>query len=157
MSAAFQIVPLPADRFTNLYGQSEAALRTLGVTVMTADAVPGFPCRVSLADAPVGTRMLLLNYEHQAADTPYRARHAIFVADGAAEARPEPGEIPQQLKRRLLSIRAFDARGMMLDADVTEGEDAEALIRRLFGNPWAAYLHIHFARRGCFAAQVERA
>ena len=153
----FQISALKAEQFSHLFGLDDAALRAMGVTPMTADAVPGFPCRVSLEDAPIGSRVLLLNHEHQDADTPFRSRHAIFVAEGADEAQPAAGEIPQQLRRRLLSIRAFSAQGMMLDADVVEGEDAETLIARLFDNPWAAYLHVHFARRGCYAARVERA
>ena len=153
----FQISALPAQQFSHLYGQSDDALRAMGIEPMIADAPFGFPCRVSLVDAQPGQRLLLMNYEHQAAETPFRSRHAIFVADGASEAHPAAGEIPDQLRRRLLSIRAFNAAGMMLDADVVEGAEAEGLITRLFDNPWAAYLHIHFARRGCFGALVERA
>jgi hypothetical protein len=153
----FQISALPAKLFSHLNGKRGDALRELGVETVVADAEPGFPCRVSLRDAKIGERLFLLNYEHQNADTPYRSRHAIFVAEGAVEAQPGIGEIPEQLRRRLLSIRAFDARGMMLDADVVDGLEAETLIRRLFDNPWAAYLHVHFARRGCYAARVERA
>ena len=153
----FQISALSASLFGHLTGMSEDALHAIGVETVIADAEPGFPCRVSLRDAKVGERLFLLNHEHQDADTPYRSRHAIFVAEGAVEAQPDVGEIPDQLRRRLLSIRAFDARGMMLDADVVEGAEAEPLIRRLLDNPWAMYLHVHFARRGCYAARVERA
>lgn len=153
----FRISALPAELFSHLKGKTHDALRAMGVETVVADAEPGFPCRVSLRDAKVGERLFLLNHEHQDADTPYRSRHAIFVAEGAVEAQPGVGEIPEQLRRRLLSIRAFDARGMMLDADVVEGAEAEGLIKRLLDNPWAAYLHVHFARRGCYAARVERA
>ena len=61
------------------------------------------------------------------------------------------------LRRRLLSVRAFDDAGMMLDADITEGTELEALIERLLANDAAAYLHVHFAKRGCYAARIERA
>ena len=81
----FQVSALPANRFSHLYGLGDDELNDIGVVVMTADSKPGFPCRVSLTDAEPGTRMLLLNYEHQDAATPYRSRHAIFVADGARE------------------------------------------------------------------------
>ena len=153
----FQIAALPADAFRHLYGRSDEDLRAIGVEPVTADAETGFPCRVSLADAPIGQRLLLLNHEHQPADTPYRSRHAIFVADGAETATPAPGEIPDQLRRRLLSIRAFDAQGMMLDADIVDGAAAEGIVMRLFAEPRAAYLHAHFARRGCYAARIDRA
>jgi hypothetical protein len=136
---------------------SDDELRARGVVRRTADHSPGFPCRVSLRDAEPGETVLLLNYEHQPADTPYRASHAIYVREGAVEARPGVGEVPDVLRRRLLSVRAFDADGMMVDADVAEGGALEPVIARLFGDPAVAYLHVHNAKPGCYAARVERA
>jgi hypothetical protein len=124
---------------------------------VTATKSPGFPCRVSLIDAAEGETLLLLHYEHQAAPTPYRASHAIFIREGAVEATPAPGEIPEVLRRRLLSVRAFDASHMMLDADVTEGATLEPLIARMLTDPAVAYLHLHNAKPGCYAARVDRA
>ena len=46
---------------------------------------------------------------------------------------------------------------MMIDADVSEGEATAALIERLLANPEASYLQAHYARRGCYAARIERA
>ncbi|TMJ25879.1 MAG: DUF1203 domain-containing protein, partial [Alphaproteobacteria bacterium] len=34
--------------------------------------------------------------------------------------------------------------------------DLEAAIERLLAEPRAAYLHVHFAAAGCYAARVER-
>ena len=45
----------------------------------------------------------------------------------------------------------------MVDRDLVEGAKLEATIERLFGNPRAAYLHLHYAAPGCYAARVERA
>ena len=64
--------------------------------------------------------------------------------------------IPEQLAIRLLSVRAFDGDGMMIDADVVEGTGLEPLIERMFADGRVAYLHVHNARRGCFAARVDR-
>jgi Protein of unknown function (DUF1203) len=66
------------------------------------------------------------------------------------------GDVPALMKTRLLSIRAFDANGMMVDADVVDGLAAESLIGRLLARSDAAYLHAHFAKRGCYAARIER-
>jgi Protein of unknown function (DUF1203) len=143
--------------FRHLYGLTDADLAAQGVVRMIADARPGYPCRVTLEDAKPGDAVLLVNYEHLPVDTPYRSRHAIFVADGAAQAARYEGAIPEQLHIRLLSVRAFDADGMMIDAEVLEGSGLEAEIERLFAEPRAAYLHVHNARRGCFAARVDRA
>ncbi len=142
--------------FAPLYGLSDAALAERGVIRMTVDAKPGFPCRISLEDAEPGETVLLLNHLHQAADTPYRASHAIFVREGAEQAAHYADEIPEQLAIRLLSVRAYDAQGMMTDAEVIDGSALEPLIARFFVDSTVAYLHVHNAKRGCFVARVDR-
>ena len=103
-------------------------------TRVVADAAIGFPCRITLDDAPIGTPMLLVNYQHQPADSPYQASHAIYVSENATRAEYRD-EIPPALKRRMLSLRAFDQRGMMTDAALVKGEDAKPEIERLLSDP----------------------
>ena len=153
----FAIIGLDPAPFLPLYDFDDAALAGLGVIRMAVDAKPGFPCRVTLEDAVPGEQVLLLNYEHLPAASPYRQRHAIFVRDGATEAARFDNAVPEQLAIRTLSVRAYDANGMMTDADLTEGRDLTALIDRFFADPAVAYLHAHNAKRGCFAARIERA
>lgn len=154
----FQVLPISATPFQPLYGLSDQALARRGAMAVTADAKPGYPCRVSLRDAEPGERLILLNYEHLPVDTPYRSRHAIFVRDGARPARPDPDSVPDCLASRLLSVRAFDAVHMMVEADLAEGhDDASALFRRMLRDDRVAYLHVHTARRGCYLARVVRA
>jgi len=66
-------------------------------------------------------------------------------------------EVPDVMRRRMLSLRAFDAKGAMIDADLSDGREVEGLIERLLGNPRTAYVHAHSAKRGCYAARIERA
>lgn len=73
-----------------------------------------------------------------------------------AEARLEPGVMPQMLRNRTLSIRAFDSVGMLIQAELAQGEELEAMIGELFTDPRAEYLHLHSARAGCYLARVER-
>lgn len=153
----FQISALPSDNFRRLYGRSDDELDAAGIVVRVADAKPGYPCRVTLRDAEPGERVLLLNYEHQSAATPFQSRHAIFVIDGAEDVPVARGEVPEQLRSRLLSVRAFSEAGMIVDADVVEGGKAADAFVRLLANPEAAYLHVHFAKYGCYAARVDRA
>ena len=153
----FRISALPAAHFEHLFGRADADLALQGARRMRADRSPGFPCRVSLEDAAPGEAVLLVNYEHLPADTPYRSRYAIFVREGARQAHPATNEVPQQLRQRLLSVRAFDAGHMLLDAEVTPGAALEPLMARLFAEPRVAYLHLHNAKPGCYAARVERA
>jgi hypothetical protein len=55
-----------------------------------------------------------------------------------------------------LRVRAFDADAMMVGFELSEGRDVEGAIGRLLADPRAAYLHVHFAAPGCYAARVER-
>lgn len=153
---AFRITGLSPAPFQALYGLGDAALSERGVRRMIVDAPNGFPCRITLADAEPGEMVLLLNHEHQPADTPFRSRHAIFVREGADSSFDAVDTVPAQLRRRTLSLRAFDWNDMMIDADLCEGADAEALIARLLDDPRTAYIHAHFARHGCYAALIER-
>jgi hypothetical protein len=152
----FAITGLDPAPFMPFYDFSDAELAGLGVVRMAVDAKPGFPCRVSLEDAVPGEHVLLLNYEHLPVASPYRQRHAIFVRDGAIKAARFENEVPEQLAIRTLSVRAYDANGMMTDADLTEGRDLPALIDRFFADPAVAWLHAHNAKRGCFAARIDR-
>ena len=73
----------------------------------------------------IGERVLLLNHVCQPANTPYRASHAIFVREGAEHSYDEVDQVPEVMRGRLLSLRAYDAAGMMLDADVVDGGQIE--------------------------------
>jgi hypothetical protein len=154
---SYRISGLPRDRFAHLFGLSDDALAAHGAVRMTATAKTGYPCRVTLEDAEPGESLLLLNYEHLPEETPYRSRHAIFVREGAGDAAEFTGAVPEQLAIRLLSVQAYDAQHMMTDADVVEGAELEPLIARFLADPAVDYLHVHNARRGCFAARVDRA
>jgi hypothetical protein len=154
---SFQISGLPVAPFAPLFGLSDADLATRDIVRHTADQSPGFPCRVSLRDAEPGQTLLLLNYEHLPVSSPYRSSHAIYVREYAEEAHVAVNEVPDVLRRRLLSLRAFDKRGMLLDADVADGRDIEPLIERMLESREVEYLHVHNAKPGCFAARVDRA
>ena len=153
----FQIHPLDPTPYLPLFDLDDTALSSRGARRVAATSNPGFPCRVSLADAAIGDTLLLLNHAHLVGDTPYAASHAIYVRADAVRAEPGAGEVPDMLTRRLLAIRAFDAGAMMIDADVVDGGDAGAALTRLFDNPAATFIHIHFAKRGCLAASASRA
>ena len=153
---SFRILGLPVERFTHLFALSNAELAAQGAVRRTADGrTPGYPCRVSLTDSQPGDELILVNYEHHAVDSPYRMRFAIYVRKGE-ETFDKVDEVPQQLRVRSLAVRAFDADGMMIGWELTEGSDLERAIGKLFANPDAAYLHIHYAAPGCYAARVER-
>lgn len=151
---SFRIMGLPAEPFAGLFALSDEALKAHGAVRRIADGA--YPCRVSLTDAAPGDELLLLNYEHHPVGSPYRMRFAIFVRQGE-EQFDAVDRIPEQLRRRMLAVRAFDADAMMVGHELIDGERLEAAIERLLADPAAAYLHVHFASPGCYAARVERA
>lgn len=153
----FQIHGLQMTEFAPLFELTDDQLASQRARRVTVDAYPGAPCRVSLADANVGETVILTNYEHHAQDTPYQASHAIYVRESAVDAHLAPGEVPKVLTSRLLSVRGFSESGDMTDADVVDGQSLEPVIQAMFRDDAIAYLHVHFAKRGCFAAKVTRA
>lgn len=147
-----RITGLSPEPFRRLYGLDDAALAVEGVERVRVSEPHAAPCRISLDDIAPGGWALLLNYEHQPAETPYRSRHAIFVQEGADAPFDRVGEVPSALRRRTLSLRTFDAAHRMIDADLVEGREVERLLVPMLLRGGAAYVHIHYARRGCFAA-----
>ena len=152
----FKIAGLAPIAFRRVFGLSDHELASHHVVRCRVDAENAFPCRITLEDAAMGDSVLLMSYEHQPVKNAYHSRHAIYVNEAATDAGVFVNEIPAQMQRRLLSIRAFDAQDAIIDADVVDGSDAKTLIQRFLSMQETAYLHVHFARRGCFAARVDR-
>ena len=152
---SYVIYGLDPEQFKPLFEHDEAILASKNIVKLTAEE-DDFPCRVSLDHAALGDHILLLNYAHQPAPTPYQSAHAIYVAKGSSKPGIYRNTIPPVLRSRLLSMRAFNRSHMIIKADVVDGKQAEALIEQLLGDPETEYIHVHFAKRGCFAARIER-
>jgi len=153
---SFCIRGLPSEQFAHLFDLSDEELASRGAIRRVADdRTPGYPCRVSLTDSREGDELLLVNYEHHDVQSPYRMRFAIYVRKGE-ESYHAINEVPEQLRIRTLAVRAFDNLGMMIGWELVDGKDLESAIERLLANPQSAYLHIHYAAPGCYAARVER-
>ncbi len=152
----FQIHALDHDQFTKYFDYDTAQLSASGAHLETVSEYPGTPCRVSLADAHIGETVLLINHEHQPENSPYRASHAIFVRKGVEQATPTANTVPKVLSSRLLSLRGFDETHFMRAADVVDGSTLGTALETMFQSSKIAYIHIHNAKPGCFAAKVTR-
>ncbi|HEX3881409.1 MAG TPA: DUF1203 domain-containing protein [Stellaceae bacterium] len=154
---SFRITGLPAEQFAPLFDLSDEALARRGAVRQVADGrCPGYPCRISLTDSEPGDELILVNHEHHPVDSPYRMRFAIYVRRGE-ETFDAVDRVPEQLRIRTLAARAFDTNAMMVGWELVDGRELEAAIERLFANPRAAYVHLHYAAPGCYAARVDRA
>ena len=153
----FQIKPLQGKDFTHLFTLSDAELATRQACRRVVTERPGVPCRVSLQDAEIGETVILVNYAHQPEDSPYRASHAVFIREKAVQAQPGVNEVPDMIRSRMISLRCFDQHHMMVDADIVSGERIADALSRVFETAQIAYVHLHIAKPGCFAASAHRA
>jgi len=154
---AFRLVGLAPEPFASFFALTDAQLAERGIHRVVADRKPGFPCRISLVDAEIGEQLLLLPYCHQPANSPYRASGPIFIRSGARQRVADRSEVPPYVTDRLMSVRAYDERDFIVDAEVCAGVDVAATIRRMFEDAHVHYIHLHNAKRGCFSCRVERA
>ena len=153
---AYRITGLDPTDFAHLVALPDDQLAEQGAVRMTADAHPGFPCRITLDDVQPGDAVLLVNHCSHECDSPYRATHAIFVSEAARSPATYRNQIPPALDRRILSLRGFDAAGMMRDAVLVQPGEADPAVRTLFADLAVDHIDAHNATRGCFAARIER-
>ena len=152
---AYRIEGLARQRFADLEALSDTALAERGAIRLTADSERGYPCRVSLDHAAPGESVLLLNHVSNDAPTPYRTAFAIFVRERRGDAAVYVDRLPPVLEGRMLSLRGYDAAGMLREALLTS--EPEAGIERLFAEPEIESIHAHTAAYGCFLAKIGRA
>ena len=153
---SYRFTGLEPSQFSHLFGLGQEALALHGAVRMTANGQPSFPCRIQLDDARAGETLLLVNHVSHDGNNPYRASHAIFVSESAAQPATFEDEIPPALDRRIISLRAFDANGMMVDAALAQPGEADPVVRRMLADDAVDHVDAHTAVRGCFMARAER-
>ena len=153
---SFKISGLSAAPFVALFGLPDEELKKHRAKRITVQG-PGYPERIEMRDAEPGDVLLLVNYEHQPADTPYRASHAVYIKEGVTTSFSAIDELPEEMAKRLLSLRAYNENHMMVNADVVDGAAATPVIENMLEDQRVAYIHAHYAKPGCFAAYIGRA
>ena len=151
----FQIKAIRED-FNHLFSLSDSQLREQGARKILVDNYPGFPCRISLVDAPIGEEVVLLPFKHHNTDSPYQASGPIFVRKNVIAPELEVNEIPKILHHRFLSLRGYDSSGMMIETDTCHGSDVQSKLQTIFENSEVSYVHIHNAKPGCYNCVAER-
>jgi Protein of unknown function (DUF1203) len=153
----FRITGLSPEPFRHLFGLSAEELARHGAKRYVADETSAYPDRIEVRDAVPGESVLLVNYTHQPADTPYQAKFAIFVREGAEAAFDAVDAVPEAMRRRTISLRGFDAEHMLVKAELADGKVLEEPVALLFADPRVAYIQAHYAAPGCYAARIDRA
>tara|TARA_R110000765_G_scaffold201722_1_gene307137 strand:- start:167 stop:673 length:507 start_codon:yes stop_codon:yes gene_type:complete len=152
----YQITGLNPDIATAFENAGDAELSSLGAVRMIATSRPGFPCRISLEDADVGEEVILFHHTSHDVDTPYRNCYAIFVRTGLSAAAQYIDAVPPVFDGRNLAMRAFGEDAMLKTASLASPGEADRVIRQLFELDEVAYIDVHNAAYGCFAARVKR-
>ncbi|MGI8435739.1 MAG: DUF1203 domain-containing protein [Chthoniobacterales bacterium] len=152
MKNSFRIVPLATEvaeraRSVVLTGQRDHA-------IVIADAPTGFPCRHCLRWGEPGEAMVLFPYQTISADQPYGERGPIFVHQEACERYSAVEQYPAAFDGRRV-LRAYNARGEIIAAELAESDPA-AVIERMLVNPKIAFLQVRSVTYGCFTMKVER-
>lgn len=144
--------------FAPLFLLDDVELAARGIRRVIASENPGisYPCRVSLDFAGAGEELLLLNHRHlDKPGSPYRAEGPVF-ARRAARRYARSGVYPPVVMQRVMSLRAYDAEGMMLEAEVAEKDGLKAQVAGWLARPEIAHVDVHSMRRGCFFCRIER-
>ena len=137
----FQIVPLATE-------VAEAARRaavagTSDHAVIIADSVNGFPCRHCLRWAQPGERVILFPYAAIPPGHPYSERYSATR------------EYPSDFRNGRV-FRAYNANYDMIEAEVVNGSEPEAVVEKLLQNPETAFVHARSVTHGCYTFGVER-
>ena len=157
MTASFRLLGLDPAPFEPLFELTDEQLREHGALRRIADTSGRYPCRISLQEADAGEELLLLPFAHLRSRSPYQSSGPIFVRRGVPRHDAAPGEVPEYVAKRVISLRGYDGDDLMIDAGIAQGAEATAAeIRRLLANPSVSYLHLHNAMRGCYSCKAVR-
>jgi hypothetical protein len=117
------------------------------------------PCRHCLAEAVPGQAVVLGSYHFGRPGGIYWTPSPIWLHAEGCVRFEQVNVIPDIVRNRLVSVRAYDADDFCLYdlGDVGDGREVDALIDRCLADPRTDFVNIHTARPGCFLCRVERA
>jgi len=153
-TSSLRIVPLPTEI-------ADAARRVVNTGVadhalITVDEHGSAPCRHCLRWAQPGERVILFPYAAIPSGQPYSETGPIFVHANECPRYSVTNEYPADFRNGRV-FRAYDADYNMIDAEVADGNDPEAVIEKLLGNPKTEFVDARSVTRGCFTFRIRRA
>ena len=153
-TSSFRIVPLPTEI-------AEAARRAVKAdaadhVLITVDSPQSAPCRHCLRWAQPGERVVLFPYASIPSGHPYSETGPIFVHANECQRYSATNEYPGDFRSGRV-FRAYDSNYNIIDAQVMNSSQPEALIDTLFQNPDTAFVDVRSVTRGCFTFRVQRA
>ncbi len=99
--------------------------------------------------------MVLFPYAAIPAGHPFSETGPIFVHAEPCQRYANSTEYPEQFRTGRV-FRAYNAKHNIIDAEVANGTEPEAVIEKLLENPETAFVHARSLTRGCYTFGVER-
>jgi Protein of unknown function (DUF1203) len=153
-TSTFRIVPLPTEVAEEARHLVEAG--AADHAVIKVDSATGFPCRHCLRWAQPGEGVILFPYASIPAGRPYSEIGPIFVHAEPCERYSATREYPADF-RNGRAFRAYDADYNMIDAEIVNGREPEAVIEKLLQNPKTEFVDARSLTHGCFTFRILRA
>jgi hypothetical protein len=153
-TSTFQVVPLPTEIAERARRAAEAGAADHAAVI--ADSSSGYPCRHCLRFAKAGEHLILFPYESIPPGHPYSETGPIFVHAEPCGRYSATHEYPEDF-RRGRAFRAYDARYDMIDAEVADGNEPEAIVEKLLQNPETTFVDARSVTRGCYTFRIQRA
>ena len=149
----FRIVPLSTEVAET--ARRVAASGAQDHTIIIADSAEGYPCRHCLRFAKPGERVILFPYTSIPAGHPYSEIGPIFVHGQPCERYSTTDQVPPDFRRGRV-MRAYNSNYNMIDAEVVNGSESEAVIEKLLEKPETAFVDARSVTRGCYTFRIQR-
>jgi hypothetical protein len=153
-TSAYRIIPLPTEI-------ADAARRALNAgaadhALVTVNSPRSSPCRHCLRWAQPGERVILFPYAAIPDGHPYSEAGPIFVHANECQRYSATDEYPADFRNGRV-FRAYDSNYNIIDAEIVNGSEPEAVVERLFQNPDTAFVDARSVTHGCFTFRIQRA
>jgi hypothetical protein len=153
-TSTFRIIPLPTEVAER--ARRAAVAGAADHAIVIADSPTGYPCRHCLCFAKPGERVILFPYAAIPPGYPYSETGPIFVHAEPCERYSATREYPGELRRGRV-FRAYNASYDMIDAEVANENEPEAIVEELMQNPKTAFVDARSVTHGCYTFRIERA
>lgn len=123
----------------------------------------GEPCRDVLRRARPGEEIILASYGPFTVPGPYKEFGPVYILANpsdepvARDVLPLPQGAPEDYLGRQFTVRAYNHREEIADAELLAAADAAATVERWLQSPDVAFVHARFPAYGCLACRIERA
>ena len=116
----------------------------------------GEPLRCCLRDAEPRETAILFGYEPRLPVSPYREIGAVYAHAAPCDGPYTLTAYPAAWRGRPQVLRAYDRRGWIHAARVHDGDDPEAVIAEILGDPQVDQIHSRNIAYGCYMFTIRR-